>query len=542
MSVLVAAAVLIGDESASAVGSYDNAAIANLALSRLGQQGGQCKTFANNIVWEASGHTQWPAPGYSSGFAAAGGVEVTAATAAKGDIIQVGESDNASPLHTAIVVVNKGGNTFNVVDSNWNWTTTVKQHDWTPPAGARIWRMGTVTAPPPQPPNDFDNDGVNDASDSCPYLPGRAANHGCPNSVAQVSGDIDGDGRDDVVSVSRGPDDSPILSWLPSASVPGTPSLTDPVTIGVNLPAPAWDVDTLKWIGGDFNGDGRDDLMTASGAGSGPVNMYLLLNNGGDLAAPVMVKNPLHPAWQWSRLEYFAADFDGDGKDDVYAVSRGPGNEPYINWFRSTSAGMTASLADGALLKSLPTPAWNVDALKWAVGDFDGNGRDDLFVGSGSIGSGPNMYVLASNGVSLADPTLVASPNPTYWLWDRLTFMAADIDGDTMDDIAYVSRGFDNAPAIGWFRSSSPSPMSPALTAPTGFTLAMAAPAWNVSNLKWAVGDHDGDGDEGIFVASGDNGNAVRMYILDADGSTLKNPHGVKDPSPQAWYWWRLQF
>jgi hypothetical protein len=88
--------------------------------------------------------TQWPVPGYHSGFQNAGGIEVSATSATKGDIIQVGDHDDAWPLHTAIVVSNLGGGHFNVVDSNYQSDEIVRQHDYQPPSGARFWRMGTV--------------------------------------------------------------------------------------------------------------------------------------------------------------------------------------------------------------------------------------------------------------------------------------------------------------------------------------------------------------------------------------------------------------
>ena len=69
---------------AQAVGSYANSTIADVALRYLNQwggnacrdagkyQSGQCKQFVNCVVFIASGGTQYPAGGYSSGFAASG--------------------------------------------------------------------------------------------------------------------------------------------------------------------------------------------------------------------------------------------------------------------------------------------------------------------------------------------------------------------------------------------------------------------------------------------------------------------------------------
>ncbi|MBW8802457.1 MAG: hypothetical protein JF587_01145 [Catenulisporales bacterium] len=105
------------------------------------------------VVALATGGKVWPVdPGgdYQVGFSAAGGVPVAAADAVEGDIIQIGDHDDSAPLHTAIVLENNGDGSFTVVDSNWvGWPTTpelVGVHDWTPPDGARFWRLGAVTA------------------------------------------------------------------------------------------------------------------------------------------------------------------------------------------------------------------------------------------------------------------------------------------------------------------------------------------------------------------------------------------------------------
>src|SRR5947207_13000892 len=78
---VAASLVIFVPKTTRASGSYNNASIANIALRYVGKSGtaacadagktggDQCKQFANCIVWMASNHTQWPAPGYQNGFA-----------------------------------------------------------------------------------------------------------------------------------------------------------------------------------------------------------------------------------------------------------------------------------------------------------------------------------------------------------------------------------------------------------------------------------------------------------------------------------------
>ena len=175
-SFLASLPAVVRAPSAVAVGGYDNASIADTALRYVGRWGaaacvdagrsganggpplgdgnnldGECKAFVNCIVWMASGHTQWPAGGYSSAFLAAGAQEVPMSAATKGDIIQWEPVGNS--LHTAIVVENRGGSTFRVVDSNWGYTRKVSDHvmnvNMAGFAAPRFFRLGTVNAGSP---------------------------------------------------------------------------------------------------------------------------------------------------------------------------------------------------------------------------------------------------------------------------------------------------------------------------------------------------------------------------------------------------------
>lgn len=148
---------------AQAVGSYDNAKVADKALSYLDKHavkacqdagkpdGDQCKQFVNCILFMVGG--QYPVdPDYQRGFKISGGTEITSTDAAKGDVIQYGSNDSdarGGHLHTAIVVENRGNNQFTVVDANFHYDGMVRQHAYQPPSGSRFWRMGIVNASAP---------------------------------------------------------------------------------------------------------------------------------------------------------------------------------------------------------------------------------------------------------------------------------------------------------------------------------------------------------------------------------------------------------
>jgi hypothetical protein len=158
---LLAATAIAGLTAApAAAASFTNASIADQGLARVGQTGGQCKQFANDMVWAASGGTVGIGGGYYAPFANAGGTRVSASAAVKGDIIQLNKANDRETyytgMHTAIVVSYQGSNTFDVVDSNWGTPVNneiVKHHTWNPFTTAsqyglevNIWRLGNVSA------------------------------------------------------------------------------------------------------------------------------------------------------------------------------------------------------------------------------------------------------------------------------------------------------------------------------------------------------------------------------------------------------------
>lgn len=138
VALFLALSVLVVPSSpAQAVGSYDNAAIADRALTKVGLYGGQCRSFVNEIVKAVSGGSQDASTvlaggDYFQSFINAGGTRITdVSQLIKGDIVQIGQWADSSSLHTFIIVGRVSGSTFRVVDSNSKWDQIVRTYDRT---------------------------------------------------------------------------------------------------------------------------------------------------------------------------------------------------------------------------------------------------------------------------------------------------------------------------------------------------------------------------------------------------------------------------
>lgn len=202
-----------------------------------------------------------------------------------------------------------------------------------------------------------------------------------------VTGDFDGDGRDDIAWYDPTTGLSTQL-WYGNAD--GTFTRID---VGAAQPG-------LTAGSGDFDGDGRSDLLVWApqvGAvlvafGSPTRGVF----TGGTLLQGLGVG-----------IVPTVGDFDGDGADDVY-WSGGSGPALWYGGARASAAGLAAFTTTTAPIPPAGSKAQAADA--------DGDGRDDLvwtapgaarlWFGSaerGSLVSGPSWMVNSTNAPTLAD-------------------------------------------------------------------------------------------------------------------------------------------
>jgi hypothetical protein len=250
-----------------------------------------------------------------------------------------------------------------------------------------------------------------------------------PQQVEALSGDFNGDRRADMLLLGGpGWNTSPI-AWAPS--------LGDSVSNRVNpdVASITQEIDA-KVATGDFDGDGWSDIVVMRGA-STLVNLFMASADG-------FVGPEFYPT-QWDLGASFGSDlmggrlltgdFNGDGLDDLAVV----GN--------STSEISTA-LSNGSFTPtflnrkySFPVGAWaNYPNASTLVGDWDGDGRDDIAVFGGNGSNEIRVARSLANGVF--DQLTFSSPditNFTGWARTRgVQAVSGDYNGDGRDDIALV--------------------------------------------------------------------------------------------------------
>ncbi|MFC5218955.1 N-acetylmuramoyl-L-alanine amidase, partial [Streptomyces coerulescens] len=135
-----------------------------------------------------------------------------------------------------------------------------------------------------------------------------------PGGETPLSGDFNGDGKDDVVTFTRNPE-ADVYVALSNGDGFG------PAGIWHDHFAPGGEVPAV----GDVNGDGKDDIVTFTHDADAKV--YVALSNGSDGFGEARVWNDFFaPAGEFPAL----GDVNGDGKDDLITFTQGSTADVYV--------------------------------------------------------------------------------------------------------------------------------------------------------------------------------------------------------------------
>ena len=174
---------------------------------------------------------------------------------------------------------------------------------------------------------------------------------------------------------------------------------------------------------GDVNGDGMDDIITGTGVGGGPRVRVL---DGKTLGATVLKDYFAYEDSFRGGVQVSSGDVNGDGLDDVIAGT-GVGGGPRVQVF------------DGRDDRVLRNFFAYEDSFRGGVqvssGDVNGDGLDDVLVGSG-VGGGPVVRVLSgADGKELAN---MLTDDPSFRGGVRVD--SVDTNGDGFDDLVSRTR------------------------------------------------------------------------------------------------------
>jgi hypothetical protein len=182
-------------------------------------------------------------------------------------------------------------------------------------------------------------------------------------------GDVTGDGKDDIVGLHHDGAALQIRTKISNGDGTWTGASQD---FGDGFGA--WDINRATVVMGDVNGDGRDDIVNLRD-NDGALQIRTKISTGdGTWSGAIQDFGDGSHAWNRANGAVLMADVNGDNRKDVLSLHNDDG---------ALQIRTKISTGDGAWTGALQGfgdgfHAWNNDAVPILVGDGNGDGNDDV--------------------------------------------------------------------------------------------------------------------------------------------------------------------
>jgi hypothetical protein len=194
-----------------------------------------------------------------------------------------------------------------------------------------------------------------------------------PNPFNVSAGDIDGDGKTDIVTTNIG---NSTISVLRNTAAPG--STVDASSFGSKVDLTTSSGPYYAQVG-DLNGDGKPEIVVAN-AGTNTISVFRNTASAGALSSSSFASKVDYPTGGGPRFVALN-DVTGDGKTDIVATGYSY-NALTILSNNTTTSAITAS--SFTLKEELAT---GTNPTSVAIGDLDGDGKPDMVVTNGTSGT-----------------------------------------------------------------------------------------------------------------------------------------------------------
>jgi YD repeat-containing protein len=304
-----------------------------------------------------------------------------------------------------------------------------------------------------------------------------------------------------------------------------------------------WSEETHQIAFGDFNGDGKTDLLYIA-RNSGENSGIALSNSAGPYnLTQTWASNHLGIAWHSATYKPIVEDFSGDGKADIFLQRQAQGDHYLLHanaQGQFTAIGQTLPFNHGGQI-------WSADGHRIVAGDFNGDAKSDLFLQSVDPNGLNAVFLAGGSGIfGSAQQTWGNTHIGFRWSLRNAVVSAGDFNGDGNADLFVQAK-----PDILIIDYDVPFPVLAYRTGSFGVANAKApnsngeiffTPAlqiwnrnylgadWSAANYDAVVGDFSGDGQADIILQGKKAGMTNAQFNASSSGQ-FTTTNALTDPT-----------
>jgi RHS repeat-associated protein len=279
--------------------------------------------------------------------------------------------------------------------------------------------------------------------------------------------------------------------------------------------ASAWDAQDYNLYAGDFNGDGKSDILYIAKNPAQPSGIAVSNGTGPNIVWQEWPSSFLGINWSANTYTVIVADFNGDGRADILLQANTSGATSYLLLTDPTGhiSSITESISPTLFGANF---VFTSDQHKLVAGDFNGDGKADLFLQATSSAGTDAILLAGTNGQFSGTPAQSWSDgfNGLNWATTEANVYAGHFAAGTMADLLvqakpkFVEINFD----VPFPVPTYPANMNAVLLAQSGgvfSTSGVGLTKWSrfANGADWSsltanvvVGDFNGDGISDVLL------------------------------------------